>query len=205
MIADKRIAALAKCVSKDTQRPELKHVHIKGDMAEATDGCILVRARFTEFPDEDYPGDPGGVESADGALVDADAIIRAFRDVPKKTHLPISKCIHIGRMNGAVVVSHLLPNLARVEERYAKEDETYPDAERVIPKDRAEIRVDIAAEYLEKLAMLARSTEVNCPCRVSLYIAADPEAAKTGVIRFEVKDCDEVKIDGLVCPLRITD
>jgi len=205
MIADRRIKALATCVSRDKWRPALQHVHIKGDMAEATDGHILARAHFTEFPDEDYPGDPGGVESADGALVEPEAIIRAFRDIPKKTCLPVSRCIHIGRVNDTVVVSHLLPNLARVEERYKKEEEVFPDAERVIPKDRAEIRVDVDAQYLEKLTMLARAADRNYPCRISLYIAADQATANTGAIRFEIKDCGEVKIDGLVMPLRITD
>ncbi len=77
----------------------------------------------------------------------------------------------------------------------------YPDVESRIPKDRAEIMVRIAAEYLEKLAVLARAGTDEPHHGVTLYFDADPESAKYGKIRFKIRNGEEITISGILMPL----
>ena len=201
MVADKRLEAIARCVGDPHVRRELAYVYIKGNKAVGTNGRIIARAQFAEFSDREYPGYAPELEPADGALVDPDAIISAFRAAPKKTKRPIERCIQIVRSGPAVIIRHLLKDLTIVTDTCSQPNLTYPDIDKVWLDARPEFKVRISANLLAKVVDLARTGTADPYRPVRFYFAASPRAGKPSMIQFEVCDDGRLTIDGGLMPM----
>ncbi len=211
MIADKRLKALALCVSDDSVRPAIQKVHIKGNKAEATNGEILAEAQFNEFPDDAFPTCPGADPGDNSIYVSADNIKKAFSGCPKRSAvIPIIKNIRIAQdifKHGDIDVDvvHLtgtdLETPITVEE--TQEPATvYPKTAQVWPQDTPENAkyFSLTLPNLQKLIALMKSVDTE-PKRINFRVDAE-ESAIVFYIPGDASAYGTDGIHGLVMPCR---
>jgi len=140
--AHKAVLAFA---SKDETRPTLGAVHITPDYIEATDSYRLVRITHPAdvIDPLDFPKGPDGDElvdeiPAEGVLVDAKALRKAFQGMPNRSTLPILNRVAIkpGDHYVALATTDLeqttvsssrkvegsFPNIAELIKRYSEKE-----------------------------------------------------------------------------------
>ncbi len=214
MIADRRLLALTKLIPKERTRPALNHIHIKGNKAEVTDGHIVAQCTF-EIGEKDYPvGTPGESDATTDILITKEQVESAFRNVPKKSILPILQNVRVSidKDKNESIVSHTdLKNVVSFREKI---EDTYPDTKQVYPEyDETDVKtVSMGLEMLEKLVLLMKSAN-----SVNPRIIIQFENPKTGY-KFIIQDGiykgkegfnfiipGDIEFKGLIMPRRIDD
>jgi DNA polymerase III sliding clamp (beta) subunit (PCNA family) len=159
MLLDPRhIKAALPFTSRDETRAMLTGVRITSQYVEATDSYKLVRITpkgsmsqedFPRFPD----GSPAtGTISERGILVDAKALKRSLRNVPKaRRSLPILSRIAVKPSGNHVLLTTTDLNLTSSETSRLIEG-AFPEIDKHLPSDEPTSTITFSAEFLKQVA-----------------------------------------------------
>lgn len=200
-------------VCKDDTRWALGNVQVQPDGAcVATDGHVLLIGRdrsphdAADFPTANLPEFSG--EPSAAVLLPSDVVTRLIAGTPKRATIPILGAIRIGA-NGAPDKVYAVSTDLQTPTVYAVPTEDvpqFPQWERVIPKDRAEVRTVLLGvpvlETLIKAAKAAGSTTVTfeIPTEDKHYSKQAPVCLVDSVpVSFKGND---VEVSGVIMPVR---
>lgn len=195
MIIDRHTLKILKATGTDESRPVLQGLHIKDGHAEATNGHILARVPLLTVNPEECPADwQANGESLDGVILDPADLQTIGKGLQRvKSTMPILQVASI-RKNGeglraAWGLDGDIYNVKQIEG-------TFPDLEKVQPKEKPTLQVAINSKYLRTIADLAEKGEKV----IFTFRQKRGEVQYLEAVEFETKADRPIK--GLVMPMR---
>lgn len=174
VLIDRAQAGLGVFAASDAGRYSLNFVHVSGSFTEASNGHVLARLNHDGLTSDDFPVVDGQATAGADLLIDPDALAKAAKSMPKRSHLPILETIHAGvNPAGETVLTTTdldSPSITKVKSA----EVAFPETDRVIPKD-IPPTIAFSARYLGQIAKWAQ---------------AHGKLGKDTPIRFHVKDKD---------------
>jgi hypothetical protein len=155
IVIDRAQADAVEFASKEVGRGAIESVRVTPEYVEATNSHILVRVPSCGLPVEEYPEVAGaGTEELTEALIKADTLRKAIKALPKRGHLPVLECLHIGRQNGNFTVTATDLESPTVLSQKAEESR-FPDTEAVIPMADLPVTIGFSADLLGSICKWA--------------------------------------------------
>lgn len=168
---------------------------------QATNGHYLITVPPSQYPAADFPEVDGkGAGLTHEAIVPADAFKAAEKALPKKSHLPILACAHLGNTGPSVKITttdletHTVRAVTPIQAKF-------PDISQVIPQvTDASLHIVLNVAYLKEI--IAYAAKVGSDKAIELVIP-DPSQAAEKPVMFSVGLREFQKATIVLMPMRI--
>lgn len=204
------LAAKAITTSDDT-RYALHAIQVQPTgTLEATDGHIAIRVTDkARIADGDFPALNGGTDPVKAQLVSSTSLKTLLDVMQKKSKIPVLPTIRVaavGDVSVAIVVPEIgdMPVVQRLAETGGK-GATFPNLDRVWPKEQPNVAVHLGVPVLEALLKMAKALDARS-IRFELPTDEDKHDKGTNVVNSVCRakvETPDFAADCAVMPMRV--
>jgi DNA polymerase III sliding clamp (beta) subunit (PCNA family) len=153
IMLDRDSLAIRHAASTDEGRYQINCVKIDEKQSVATNGSIMAVCRHPEFSPLDYPAGTYATATLADALIPLDALDRADKAIPKKSHIPILATARIALGDTCELVAGDIGSPSKIETR--RIDGSFPDWQRMWPRTEPTMIVTFDLALLNQLVKSA--------------------------------------------------